>query len=142
MPLLVAMSTKTFCWPQRVYYQHTDAAGVVYHGNYLDFMECARTELMQSLGFDLGYLARHEHLLFMVHSAQIAYHKPARLNDLLSVGARLSAVGRARLVFAQDVKREAQVLVSAQVTLACVDARTQKAIRVPEEIRRKLEQYA
>jgi len=133
---------KSFSWPVRVYYQHTDAGGVVYHANYLDFMECARTELLQSLGLDLGHLARHEHLLFMVHSAQIAYHRPARLNDMLSVSARVSRVGRARLVFAQSVKRGAEALVSAELTLACVDARTQKAIGVPEAIRRKLEETA
>lgn len=136
------MSAKSFSWPQRVYYQHTDAAGVVYHGNYLDFMECARTELMQSLGFDLGHLARKEHVLFMVHSVQITYHRPARLNDMLSVSARLSRVGRARLVFAQDVKRNTETLVTAELTLACVDARTQKAIGVPDAIRSKLEENA
>src|SRR5450759_2484030 len=93
-------ASRSFFWPQRVYYQHTDAGGVVYHGNYLDFMECARTELLLSLGFDLGQLARREHVQFMVHSAQIAYHKPARLNDMLSVSARVARVGLARLVFA------------------------------------------
>ena len=66
------MTHRTFSFPQRVYYQHTYAGGVVYHGNYFDFMECARTELLQSLGFDLGHLARRDHVLFMVHSAQIA----------------------------------------------------------------------
>lgn len=135
-------SRKNFSWYQRVYYQHTDAAGVVYHGNYLDFMECARTELMQSLGFDLGRLARDEHLLFMVRSAQITYHRPAQLNDMLSVGTRLRSLGRARLVFAQEVKREDAVLVSADVTLACVDARTRRAIGIPEAIRRRLEEAA
>lgn len=134
------MSAKNFTWPVRVYYQHTDAGGVVYHGNYFDFMECARTELLQSLGFDLGRLARREHLLFMVHSAQITYHKPARLNDMLSVSARVARVGRARLVFAQLVKRGEETLVSAELTLACVDARTQKAVGVPEAIRKKLEE--
>ena len=133
---------KNFSWPVRVYYQHTDAGGVVYHANYLDFMECARTELLQSLGFDLGHLARHEHVLFMVHSAQIAYHKPARLSDMLLVSARVSRVGRARLVFAQSVKRGTEALVTAELTLACVDVRTQKAIGVPEAIRRKLEETA
>ena len=133
---------KNFFWPQRVYYQHTDAGGVVYHGRYLDFMECARTELLQSLGLDLGHLARHEHVLFMVHSAQIAYHKPARLNDMLLVGVRVSRVGRARLVFAQSVKRGEETLVSAELTLVCVDARVWKAIGVPEAIRRKLEETA
>lgn len=135
-------ASRSFFWPQRVYYQHTDAGGVVYHGNYLDFMECARTELLQSLGFDLGHLAQREHVLFMVHAAQIAYHKPARLNDLLRVGARVARVGRARLVFAQSVKRGEETLVSAELTLVCVDARTQKAIGVPEAIRRKLEEAA
>jgi acyl-CoA thioester hydrolase len=133
---------REFSWPQRVYYQHTDAGGVVYHGNYLDFMECARTELLQSLGFDLGDLARREHLLFMVHSVQIAYHRPARLNDMLSVTARVSRVGRARLVFEQSVKRGEETLVSAELTLACVDARSQKAIGVPDTIRTTLEKIA
>ena len=136
------MSSKNFSWPVRVYYQHTDAGGVVYHGNYFDFMECARTELLQSLGFDLGHLARHDHVLFMVHSAQITYHKPARLNDMLAVGARVARVGRARLVFAQSVKRGTETLASAELTLACVDTRTRRAVGVPEAIRRKLEETA
>ena len=130
---------KNFSWPVRVYYQHTDAGGVVYHGNYLDFMECARTELLQSLGFDLGHLARHDHLLFMVHSAQIAYHKPARLNDMLSVTAHVARIGRARLVFKQAVRRAAETLVSAEITLACVDARSGKPVAGPAAIRNKLE---
>ena len=133
---------REFSWPQRVYYQHTDAGGVVYHGNYLDFMECARTELLQSLGLDLGHLARRERLLFMVHSAQIAYHKPARLNDTLSVTARVARIGRARLVFEQSVRRGEETLATAELTLACVDARTQKPVSVPDTIRRKLEQLA
>ena len=131
---------KSFSWPVRVYYQHTDAGGVVYHGNYLDFMECARTELLQSLGFDLGHLARHDYLLFMVHSAQITYHKPARLNDMLSVTARVARIGRARLVFDQSVRRAKETLVSAELTLACVDVRSGKAVGVPAAIRNKLEE--
>ena len=134
------MNSKNFTWPVRVYYQHTDAGGVVYHGNYFDFMECARTELLQSLGLDLGRLAREDHVVFVVHSAQIAYHKPARLNDMLAVSARVARVGRARLVFMQTVKRGEEALVSGELTLACVDARTQKAVGVPEAIRRKLEE--
>ena len=135
-------ASRSFFWPQRVYYQHTDAGGVVHHGNYLDFMECARTELLLSLGLDLGQLARREHVQFMVHSAQIAYHKPARLNDMLSVSARVARVGLARVGFGQSVKRGEGTLVSAELTLVCVDARTQKAIGVPEAIRRKLEESA
>ena len=130
---------KPFSWPVRVYTQHTDAVGVVFHANYLSFMECARTELLQSLGFDLGELARRDQVLFVVHSAQIAYHKPALLNDALTVTARVARVGRARLEFEQAVKRGEEVLASAALTLACVSARGYRPVAVPEAIRRKLE---
>ncbi len=130
---------KPFSWPMRVYYQHTDAGGMVFHANYLSFMECARTELLQSLGFDLGELARRDHVLFVVHSAQIAYHKPALLNDSLTVTARVARVGQARLVFEQAVSREGEVLASAELTLACVSAKGYRPVAVPEAIRERLE---
>jgi len=103
--MTVSAGTKPFAWPIRVYYQHTDAGGMVFHANYLSFMECARTELLQSLGFDLGELARRDRVLFVVHSAQIAYHKPALLNESLTVTAQVKRVGRARLEFDQAVMR-------------------------------------
>lgn len=130
---------KPFAWPVRVYYQHTDAGGMVFHANYLSFMECARTELLQSLGFDLGELARRDHVLFVVHSAQITYHKPALLNDALTVTARIARAGRVRLEFEQAVKRGEEMLASAKLTLACVSAKSHRLIAVPEAIRRKLE---
>ena len=128
-----------FSWPLRVYYQHTDAGGVVFHANYLSFMECARTELLQSQGFDLGELARRDHVLFVVHSAQIAYHKPALLNDSLTVTARVKHVGRVRLQFDQAVMRREEVLASAELSLACVSAKSYRPVAVPEAIRKKLE---
>jgi acyl-CoA thioester hydrolase len=130
---------KPFAWPIRVYYQHTDAGGVVFHANYLSFMECARTELLQSLGFDLGELARRDHVLFVVHSAQIAYHKPALLNELLTVTAQVKRVGRARLEFDQAVMRREEVLASAELRLACVSAKSYRPVAVPEAIRKRLE---
>jgi tol-pal system-associated acyl-CoA thioesterase len=129
----------TFSWPVRVYYQHTDAGGMVFHANYLSFMECARTELLQSLGFDLGELSRRDHVLFVVHSAQIAYHKPALLNDALTVTASVKQVGRARLVFDQAVMRGEETLASAELSLACVSAKSYRPVGVPEAIRKKLE---
>ena len=129
----------SFSWPLRVYYQHTDAGGVVFHANYFSFMECARTELLQSQGFDLGELARRDRILFVVHSAQIAYHKPALLNDLLTVTARVKHVGRARLEFDQAVMRGEEVLASADLKLACVSAKSYRPVGVPEAIRKKLE---
>jgi len=123
----------------RVYYQHTDAGGIVFHANYLAFMECARTELLHALGFDLGELARRDRVLFVVHSAQIAYHKPALLNDSLSVTARVARLGLARIEFEQLVVRGRETLASARLTLVCVDAGNHKPIGVPEAIREKLE---
>jgi len=128
-----------FSWPMRVYYQHTDAGGMVFHANYLSFMECARTELLQSAGFDLGELARRDRVLFVVHSAQITYHKPALLNDALTVTAKVARVGRARLEFEQSVRRGEEILASARLTLACVSATSHRLVPVPEPIRKKLE---
>ena len=130
---------KPFAWPIRVYYQHTDAGGVVFHANYFSFMECSRTELLQSQGFDLGELARRDRVLFVVHSAQIAYHKPALLNDLLTVTAEVKHVGRVRLEFDQAVMRGEEVLASARLSLACVSATSYRPVAVPEAIRKKLE---
>jgi acyl-CoA thioester hydrolase len=130
---------KPFAWPIRVYYQHTDAGGIVFHANYLSFMECARTELLRSLGFDLGELARRDHVLFVVHSVQITYHKPALLNDALGVTAKLARVGGARLEFAQEVRRGEELLASAELTLACVGTEDYRPVPVPEAIREKLE---
>jgi acyl-CoA thioester hydrolase len=130
---------RVFSWPMRVYYQHTDAGGMVFHANYLSFMECARTELLHALGFDLGKLARRDGVLFVVHSAQIAYHKPALLHDVLSVTARVARLGRARIEFHQSVMRGEELLAAADLTLVCVDAGNHKPIGVPEAIREKLE---
>ncbi len=91
------------------------------------------------IGFDLGELARRDHVLFVVHSAQIAYHKPALLNDALSVTARVKHVGRARLVFDQTVVRGEEELASAELSLACVSAKSYRPVGVPEAIRKKLE---
>jgi acyl-CoA thioester hydrolase len=135
----VAAHAAAFSWPVRVYYQHTDAGGVVFHANYFSFMESARTELLQSLGFDVGELARRDRVLFVVHSAQIAYHKPALLNDSLTVTARVARTGLARIEFEQAVKREGEVLASAALTLACISADSRRPVPVPEAIRIKLE---
>lgn len=120
-----------------MYYQHTDASGVVFHANYLGFMENARTELLQSLGFDLGELLREDGVCFVVHSAKIKYRKPALLNDMLTLTARIVQPRRARLVFEQQVKRGEELMVDAEITIACVNAATYKPILVPERILEK-----
>ena len=134
------MTHRGFSWPQRVYYQHTDAGGMVFHANYLAFMECSRTEFLATLGFDLRELARKQHVLFVVHSAKISYHKPALLNDILVVTAKISGLGRVRLEFEQSVRRSDELLVSAVISLACVDARSYKPVAIPEAVRIKLQE--
>jgi len=94
-----------FKWPQRVYYQHTDAGGMVFHANYLAFMENARTEMLQAADVDLGKLLRDDGVCFVVHSANIRFIKPGLLNDMLTTTARVEKVGRVRMVFEQQVRR-------------------------------------
>ena len=126
-----------FSWPQRVYYQHTDAGGMVFHANYLAFMENARTEMLQAANIDLGKLLRDDGVCFVVHSANVRFIKPGLLNDMLTTTARVEKVGGARLVFEQQVLREKELLVEATITIACVEAQTYKLIPVPAAIREK-----
>ena len=124
--------------PVRVYYQDTDAGGVVYHAQYLAFMERARTELLNAAGFDLARLAAERRVLFMVFQLAVRYHQPARLNDMLSVSAEVVKMGRASLVFRQRVERGGELLVEADVTLALVDRERMKPARMPQELEQAL----
>ena len=120
--------------PVRVYYQDTDAGGVVFHAQYLAFMERARTELLNEAGIDIARFAERHGLLFMVHELTVKYHQPALLNDMLSVSAEVVKLGRASLVFRQRVERGAELLVEADVTLALVERGRMKPARIPEEL--------
>jgi tol-pal system-associated acyl-CoA thioesterase len=120
--------------PVRVYYQDTDAGGVVFHAQYLAFMERARTELLNALGIDLAHLADERRLLFLVYELKARYHAPARLNDMLSVSAEVVKMGRASLVFRHRVERGGELLVEADVTLALVDRDRMRPARMPEEL--------
>jgi acyl-CoA thioester hydrolase len=131
---------RTLRWPVRVYYHHTDAGGVVYHGTYLDFMEAARIELLAALGLDLAELAAREAVLFIVYRLEAEYHKPARLNERLVVTAAIARVGGVRLEFEQQVLREGELLVAAKVKAACVHRETYKPVPLPERLREKLQQ--
>jgi acyl-CoA thioester hydrolase len=130
---------RTLRWPVRVYYHHTDAGGVVYHGAYLDFMEAARIELLAALGLDLAELAAREGVLFIVYRLEVEYHKPARLNEQLAVTAAIARVGGVRLDFEQRVLRGDELLVAAKVKAACVHAETYKPVPLPARLREKLE---
>lgn len=122
----------------RVYYQDTDAGGVVFHGQYFAFMERARTELLNARGYDLAHFAEARGILFLVHSLAATYHLPARLNERISVSAEVAKMGRASVVFRQRVERDAELLVEAEVTVALVDRVHLKPTRMPEELRKVL----
>jgi acyl-CoA thioester hydrolase len=120
-------------WPVRVYWEDTDAGGVVYYANYLKFMERARSEWLRSLGFDQNQLRNEQGIVFVVRQATIEYLKPARYDDLLMVSAKLKQSGRASLVISQTIERE-DLLTTAEITLACVNAQSFKPVRIPDEM--------
>jgi tol-pal system-associated acyl-CoA thioesterase len=124
--------------PVRVYYQDTDAGGVVFHAQYLAFMERARTELLNEAGIDLARMVERHGILVMVHHIEVKYHLPARLNELLTVSAEVVKMGRASFVFRQTVERGAELLVEADVTIALVDKNRMKPARMPPELEQAL----
>ena len=125
---------ETFSMPVRVYYEDTDAAGVVYYANYLKFMERARTEWLSSLGFDLAGIEREHGIVFVVHRLEIEFSKPAQLSDRLDVTMTQVELRRARIVADQAVKRGADVLTEARVTLACLDSSSWRPARIPASL--------
>lgn len=123
-----------FVWPVRVYWEDTDASGVVYHANYLRWFERARTEWLRRLGHDQESLRTLRGLAFTVASLEIRYLRPARLDDALDVEVELASARRASLVFAQTLCRSGrgQVLAEARVRIGCVDAASFRPCAVPD----------
>jgi tol-pal system-associated acyl-CoA thioesterase len=128
-----------FSIPVRVYYQDTDAGGVVFHAQYLAFMERARTELLNARGIDLAHFADAHDALFFVHEISARFHAPARLNDVVLVSAEVVKMGRASLVFRQLVERGRELLVEAEIKLALVARSRMRPARIPEELKQLLE---
>jgi acyl-CoA thioester hydrolase len=124
----------TFVWPVRVYYEDTDAAGVVYYANYLKFMERARTEWLRSAGFEQTRLAEEHGVAFVVTSLSIDYLKPGRFNDGLQVTVELIKVGAGHIRLSQRVLRGEEVLATSAVTVACVLLRTMRPVRMPQTL--------
>lgn len=127
-------STGTFCWPVRVYFEDTDAGGVVYHANYLRFMERARTEWLRSLGFEQDDLRARFGVQFVVTAAHVDYRRAARFNEQLIVDVIVSEVGRASLRFRQQVRLENVPVCEAEIRVACVDVMNLKPRPLPREI--------
>ena len=134
------MSLSAFTWPVRVYYEDTDAAGLVYYANYPKFMERARTEWLRALGFEQTELRDEHGILFAVSKMEIEFLKPARFNDLLSVSVEISRAGKASLDLLQRVLRGTEELVCrGTVRIACVEAETMRPCSTPAAVLTELE---
>ncbi|MFW2438735.1 MAG: tol-pal system-associated acyl-CoA thioesterase [Arenicellales bacterium] len=112
------MTSPDFVFPVRIYYEDTDAGGVVYHANYLRFMERARTEWLRERGYELDKLEQEFGFLFAVRSLNIDYLKPAHLNDSLSIQTSIAHKGKASLDIDQEVYRDEALLCRARIKLA------------------------
>ena len=127
----------SFEWPVRVYYEDTDAGGVVYHTSYIRFLERARTEWLRNLGYSQARLIEEMGLLFSVVNLEIHYRLPARLDDLLLIRSEVQDGGGASVNFEQVILRgeERQELLRGKVVVACLDAKTFRPRRLPTTLR-------
>jgi acyl-CoA thioester hydrolase len=124
---------KNFRWPVRVYYEDTDAGGVVYHANYVKYFERARTERLRALGFELDELRNHAGIIFAVRSMQVEYLRPARFNDALSVSAEIVQIKSASLTFEQAIIRGPdEILCEAAVRVVCLRADAFRPAAIPD----------
>nr|WP_230959212.1 tol-pal system-associated acyl-CoA thioesterase [Burkholderia stagnalis] len=110
-----------FAWPVRVYYEDTDAGGIVFYANYLKFFERARTEWLRACGIDQRRLADETGAIFIVRSTALDYRAPARLDDTLAITSRPGRIGRASVEFMQEAWRGETLLVSGHIRIGCVD---------------------
>ncbi len=111
-----------FTWKVRVYYEDTDAGGIVYYANYLKFFERARTEWLRAIAVNQRDLLEQHDAMFVVKSASANYHAPARLDDELELTLAIEKLGRASIVFIQQAWHGDTLLNTARVTVACVDS--------------------
>lgn len=121
----------------RVYYEDTDAAGIVYYANYFRFIERGRTELLRTLGHDQNALMK-EGIAFAVRSANAEFLKPARLDDLLTIETAVASMGRAQVTFAQRILRDGELLFEAKVRVACIDPARGAPIPIPRTLHEQL----
>ena len=136
----------SFLWPVRIYWEDTDAGGIVYYANYLKFMERARSEWLRSIGVEQGLLQQEQGLMFVVVDAATHFHKPARYGELLQVSCGIDESRRASLTFRQNIVRGAapddpdsgDLLVSARVRVACLDAQKFRPRPLPGAVLRAM----
>ncbi len=123
-----------FDWPVRIYWEDTDAGGVVYYANYLKFLERARSEWLRSLGVEQTELAQRDGVVFVVRRIEVDYLRPARFNDVLSVRSRLASMARASLEMIQGIERGEELILEARVKVACVGCQDFRPAKIPDHI--------
>ncbi|MEY4933301.1 MAG: hypothetical protein RLZZ403_1621 [Pseudomonadota bacterium] len=134
--------TAPFAWPARIYWEDTDAGGVVYYANYLKFMERARTEWLRSRGIEQGELARAQGLVFAVVHVEASYRRPARYDDLLQVTCAVAGHTRTSVTFAQDIFRGTvggELLLSGTIRVACLDAAAFRPRPIPDFLLKEMQ---
>ena len=127
-----------FVWPIRVYYEDTDAGGIVFYANYLKFFERARTEWLRACGVDQRKLAEESGALFVVRSTALDYLAPARLDDMLRIVSRIERLGRASVDFAQEAWRDDTLLATGTIRVGCVDSKSMKPAAIPPPVQAAL----
>ena len=124
-------------YPLRVFYEDTDAAGMVYHANYLKFAERGRSEMLRSLGFPHRKLGTEDGVGFAVRRCTIEYLAPARLEDVLTVDTTLTSIGAATLSARQEIRRDGELLADIDILVACI-GRDGRPRRLPSALRAAL----
>jgi acyl-CoA thioester hydrolase len=128
------MSSNEFLFDIRVYYEDTDAGGVVFYANYLKFFERARTEWLRALGHHQSNLADRDQRMFVVAGLDMNYRKPARLDDLLTIRSRVTRLGRASIHFAQRAERQGELLAEGNIQVCCVDIASLRPAALPDDV--------
>jgi acyl-CoA thioester hydrolase len=133
-----------FTWPVRVYYEDTDAGGVVFYANYLKFFERARTEWLRAAGVYQQSLAELHNVTFVVRSTAVDYHAPAKLDDELKLTVVVEKLGRASVQFTQECwhVKEERLLTSGQVKVGCVDMKTFRPSPIPDDVLETIKRHA
>ena len=132
------MTIKKFIWPIRIYYEDTDAGGIVFYANYLKFFERARTEMLRAMGYEQDRLMINPGIVFAVRSVQIDYLKSARINEQIEVSAEVILTKRASLTFEQLITRGNDVLCTSITRIVCLDTNTLRPKEIPKILQEQL----
>ena len=140
-PSPVTRDPSRFSFPVRVYWEDTDAGGIVYYANYLKFMERARSEWLRAIGIEQGPLKDEHNAMFVVVDVEAHFKRPARYGELLQVGCVIEQTTRASLTFKQQILRDGELLIDGKVRVACLDATTFRPQPVPDTVTEKMQAW-